>query len=92
LTLGELQIEYDSARLGLEPYLWLYRPDGTPRVNPTQAEVVAEGIDRSDGMLYESPALGETKRLRKIQRWNHQLAGRTGRIQIYDSASEWRGR
>jgi hypothetical protein len=43
-------------------------------------------------MLYESPALGETKRLRKINDGIISSQAEQAVFKIYDSASEWRGR
>jgi hypothetical protein len=49
-------------------------------------------LARDDGMLYESPALGETERLRKINDGIINSQAEQTVFKIHDSASEWRGR
>ena len=49
-------------------------------------------LARDDGMLYESPALAETKRLRKINDGIISSQAEQAVFKIYDSASEWRNR
>jgi hypothetical protein len=49
-------------------------------------------LARDDGMLYESPALGETERLRKINDGIINSQAEQAVFKIHDSASEWRGR
>ena len=49
-------------------------------------------LARHDGMLYESPALGETKRLRRFNDGIISSQAEQAVLQIHDSASEWRGR